>query len=147
MPADLDAMLARADAAIVIGDPALFALEERANRAERSEEELIYHDLAHEWRAQTGLPFVSAVWGVAPGVPFDQRIAEDFIRSRDHGLANIVALAEEWSKKMPLSENTIRHYLSQNIHYVLDDECIQGMRGFFRMAAEAGILPAYQPAL
>jgi len=32
MAADLDMMLDHADAAILIGDPALFALEERANR-------------------------------------------------------------------------------------------------------------------
>ena len=36
MTADLDAMLDRADAAILIGDPALMALEERANRFERT---------------------------------------------------------------------------------------------------------------
>ncbi len=144
MPANLDNMLARADAAIVIGDPALFALEERANRAERSEEELTYHDLAHEWRAQTGLPFISAVWGIAPSAASIPHIAEDLLRSRDHGLANIDSLAEEWSRKMPLPESTIRRYLSENIHYVLDQECVEGMRGFFRMAAEAGILPSYQ---
>ena len=66
--ADLDAMLERADAAIVIGDPALLALEERANRFERTGEELVFHDLAEEWRALTGLPFVSAIWGAAHGV-------------------------------------------------------------------------------
>ncbi|HTX75387.1 MAG TPA: MqnA/MqnD/SBP family protein, partial [Terracidiphilus sp.] len=78
MPADLDAMLDRADAAIVIGDPALFALEERANRAERAEEELVYHDIAHEWRALTGLPFISAVWGIAPGALLGEPVVEDF---------------------------------------------------------------------
>ena len=46
--ADLDAMLDLADAAILIGDPALLALEEKANRFERTGEELVYHDLAHE---------------------------------------------------------------------------------------------------
>ena len=65
MTADLDAMLDRADAAILIGDPALMALEERANRFERTGEELVYHDLAQEWKTLTGLPFVSAVWAAA----------------------------------------------------------------------------------
>jgi chorismate dehydratase len=149
MAADLDAMLERADAAIVIGDPALMALEERANRYERSSEELVYHDLAEEWHALTGLPFVSAVWcaiawgATASSRPLDERINEDFIRSRDHGLQNIEALAAEWSQRMALSEQTIRTYLSSNIHYVLDDECLEGMRGFFREAAEAGVLPPY----
>jgi chorismate dehydratase len=144
MGADLDAMLERADAAIVIGDPALMALEERANRFERTGEELVYHDLAGEWNKLTGLPFVSAVWGAAHGSALDESIAEDFVRSRDHGLANVDALVSHWSKQLPLTEETIHKYLTENIHYVLDDECIEGMRGFFRMAAETGVLPAYE---
>jgi chorismate dehydratase len=143
MAADLDSMLDQADAAIVIGDPALFALEERSNRFERTGEELVYHDLAHEWRSLTGLPFVSAVWGAAHGSPLDESVQEDFVQSRIHGQQNIEALAAEWSRKLPLAESTIRNYLTSNIHYVLDDECIEGMRGFFRMAAETNVLPSY----
>jgi chorismate dehydratase len=143
MAADLDLMLERADAAIVIGDPALLALEERRNRFERTGEELVYLDLAEEWRVLTGLPFISAVWGIACSGPLDEGIAEDFIRSRDHGLANIDALVAEWSKRFPISEQTIRSYLTDNVHYVLDEECVEGMRGFFRMATECGVLPPY----
>ncbi len=145
MSADLDAMLDRADAAIVIGDPALMALEERANRFERTGEELVYHDLAKEWHALTGLPFVSAVWGagIACSRLLDESIGEDFVRSRDHGLQNIDALVTEWTRQIPLSEETIRTYLTTNIHYILDEECVEGMKRFFRMAAETGVLPAY----
>lgn len=143
MAADLDAMLDHADAAIMIGDPALMALEERANRFERTSEVLVYHDLAEEWRALTGLPFVSAVWGLADGRPLDESIAADFVHSRDHGLQNIDVLVANWSRQLPLSEGTIRSYLTTNIHYVLDEECVEGMRGFFRMAAETGVLPEY----
>lgn len=144
MSADLDAMLDRADAAIVIGDPALLALEERANRFERTGEELVYHDLAEEWKTLTGLPFVSAVWGAAPGAFLHESTVEDFIRSRDHGLQNIDALVTEWSRKLPLTEQTIHAYLTTSIHYVLDEECVEGMRGFFRMAHECGVLPEYE---
>jgi chorismate dehydratase len=143
MIADLDAMLQRADAAILIGDPALMALEERANRFERTGEELVYHDLAEEWRALAGLPFVSAVWSTAYGSPSVESIAEDFNQSRIHGLQNIDALAAEWAARIPLAEKTIREYLTENIHYALDAECLEGMRVFFRMAAQCGILPAY----
>jgi chorismate dehydratase len=144
MAADLDAMLAHADAAILIGDPALMALEERANRYERTGEQLVYHDLAEEWLSLTGLPFVSAVWGVASSSPLDESLVGDFIGSRDHGLQNIDALVQHWSRQLPLSEQTIRSYLTQNIHYILDEECIEGMRGFFRMAAETRTLPPYE---
>lgn len=143
MAADLDRMLDRANAAILIGDPALLALEERNNRFERTREELVYHDLAHEWHLLTGLPFVSAVWGAAHSSLLDECIQEDFIQSRNHGLENIDALVAAWSERIPIPESTIRSYLTANIHYVLDQECIEGMRGFFRMAAELGVLPEY----
>jgi chorismate dehydratase len=154
MGADLDAMLEHADAAVIIGDPALMALEERANRFERTGEELVYRDLAEEWGALTGLPFVSAIWSLSASASLgdlpplghggvDDRVADDLNRSRDHGLANIDVLVEEWSARLPLSAQTIHSYLTANIHYVLDEECLEGMRGFFRMAAEANVLPAY----
>ena len=147
-PADLDTMLERADAAILIGDPALLALEERANRFERTGEVLVYHDMAEEWRTLTGLPFVSAVWGsTACSSPLVESIAEDFVQSRNHGLENIDALAAEWSRRIPIPEQTIRTYLSTNIHYVLDDECVEGMKVFFLMAAQTGILPKYEFSL
>jgi chorismate dehydratase len=171
MSADLDAMLQRADAAILIGDPALLALEERANRFERTHEELVYHDLAEEWHALTGQPFVSAVWATnsgvsvpspsvssplvpSPSVPsplvpsplvpvsLDQ-IAQDLIQSRNHGLQNIDTLVAEWSAKLPIPEATIRTYLTTNIHYTLDEECLEGMRVFFHTAAGLAILPEY----
>ncbi len=145
MAADLDAMLEQADAAIVIGDPALLALEECANRFVRTGEELVYHDLAGEWRSLTGLPFVSAVWaGAARGALFDESVAEDFIQSRIHGMENIDALVAECSKRFPIPEVTIHDYLTTNIHYVLDHECLEGMKGFFSMAASLGVLPAYK---
>jgi chorismate dehydratase len=145
MSADLDTMLDRADAAILIGDPALLALEERANRFERTGEELVYLDLAEEWIAVMNMPFVSAVWCITGNGDADERVTEDLIRSRDHGLANIDALVAEWSRRIPLSEETIRSYLTSNIHYVLDEECEEGMREFFQKAAQLGILPEYQP--
>ena len=146
MAADLDRMLDGAEAAVVIGDPALMALEERSNRLQRTGEELVYRDLAAEWKTLTGLPFISAVWctGAACSRLLDESITEDCIRSRDHGMANIDALVAEWAVRLPLPEQTIRAYLSSNIHYVLDEECVEGMRAFFHMAARFGILPAYE---
>jgi chorismate dehydratase len=158
--ADLDTMLELADAAVLIGDPALLALEEQANRFERTGEEVIYLDLAEEWTAQMHVPFVSAVWALAPqslgapepalslpkGLDFAtwDSIANDFIQSRIHGQQNIDALVAEWSKRLPIPEETIRTYLTTNIHYVLDEECIEGMKLFFRTAADLGILPHYK---
>jgi chorismate dehydratase len=145
--ANLDAMLEIADAAILIGDPALLALEDQAGRLERTSEKLMYLDLAEEWNNLTGVPFVSAIWAIASSGPLDESIASDFNQSRIHGLDNIEALVAEWSKKLPIPEQTIRSYLTTNIHYVLDDECIEGMKVFFRAAAQLSVLPEYIPEI
>jgi chorismate dehydratase len=145
---DLEPMLAAADAAMLIGDPALYALEERQNLEERGSEALVYHDLAEEWIARTGVPWVSAVWAIretapaASGRSVDD-IAADFIASRDHGLAHIEDLVTEWSARLPIPANTIRTYLTSNIHYTLDDECLAGLRRFYALADETGVLPPY----
>jgi chorismate dehydratase len=145
---DLDPMLDLADAALLIGDPALYALEERQNREERAGEELIYHDLAEEWIKLTGTPWVSAVWAIrnasiALSGRSIEEIAADFTQSRDRGLAHIESLVQEWSAKMPLPANTIRAYLTTNIFYTLDQDCLTGMKLFYQLGAETGTLPPY----
>ena len=148
---DLEAMLKVADAVMLIGDPALFALEDAAAREERTGERLQYLDLAHEWRKLTGVPWVSAFWAVRPesldrsGMTAAQ-LVDDFQRSRDNGMAHVEDLVAEWSQKMKLPAATVRAYLTENIHYVLDDACLAGLELFYRYAAECGVLPA-APAL
>jgi chorismate dehydratase len=143
---DLDAMLQAADAALLIGDPALFALEDRESRERRTGEKLLYLDLAHQWHKLTGTVWVSAVWAARPqaiaasGFPAAQ-IVQDFQHSRDAGLRNIDALADEWSARIPLPRDTIRTYLSENIWYTLDEPCLDGLTLFYRYGQECGALP------
>jgi chorismate dehydratase len=40
-----------------------------------------------------------------------------------------------------LPRSTIHTYLSQNIHYVLDEECMEGLRRFYELAAACKVLP------
>ena len=145
---DLDTMLAENDAAILIGDPALYALEDRQNREQRTGEKLIYHDLAEEWIKRMNVPWISAVWAIREtSVKASHRtmeeIAADFIQSRDHGLANIESLVEEWSAKLPIPAETIRTYLTQNIFYKLDEECQSGLKTFYELASKYKVLPNF----
>lgn len=147
---NLDAMLQECDAAILIGDPALLALEDRETRLARTGERLEYLDLAHVWKQHTGMPWVSAVWGVRPEAVETakltaQQVTEDFLHSRDHGMAHIEDLVREWAPRIAVPAATIRGYLSQHIHYVLDEECLAGMDLFFQYAAETGVLPQAPP--
>jgi chorismate dehydratase len=148
---DLESMLAVADAVLLIGDPALLALEDREARALRTGERLLYLDLAHEWHSFTGLPWVSAFWAVRPGALEEtgvsaSKLIEDLQTSRDHGLEHIEDLADEWSTRIAVPAETIRFYLSKNIHYILDEACLRGLHQFYRYAAECGALPP-APAL
>ena len=143
---NLDAMLEHCDAAILIGDPALLALEDRDARLARTGERLEYLDLAHVWKQHTGVPWVSAVWAVRPQAIDAAKltagqVTEDFLASRDHGRAHIEDLVREWSPRIAVPAATIRSYLTEHIHYVLDDACLDGMDLFFRYAAETGVLP------
>ena len=145
-PPQLESMLAVADAALLIGDPALLALEDMEARELRTGERLLYLDLAHEWHTFTGLPWVSAVWAVRSGA-FEEtgvcakELVDDLQASRDHGLDQIEQLTEEWSQRIAVPRDTIRFYLTNNIHYILDEACLRGMEAFYRYAAECGALP------
>jgi chorismate dehydratase len=143
---DLDAMLAACDAALLIGDPALLALEDRDARLQRTGEELLYLDLGAEWHKLAGVPWISAVWGVREEAVRSSQVRDqlvgDLIGSRDAGLAHIDDLASEWAMHIAVPRATIQTYLSRNIHYILDDECLEGLQRFYELAAACDVLPA-----
>jgi chorismate dehydratase len=138
--ADPMAMLELADAALVIGDPALLALEDREG-IERRHGPCQWFDVAHEWRLRTGLPWVAAVWAARPEAIFDPAgVIADLDRSRESGLTHIDELVSEWTPRIALPAATIRSYLTENIHYRLDAACQEAVRMFRRYAAEVGVL-------
>jgi chorismate dehydratase len=143
-PADPLAMLQYADAALLIGDPALLALEQR-EAIERAVGPCTWHDIAALWQSQTGMPWVAAVWAVRPqAVPTAsarQRLIADLNQSREHGLANVETLVREWTPRIAVPAETIRTYLTRNIHYTLDPACEEAILLFRRLAVESGILP------
>jgi chorismate dehydratase len=138
-------MLSHADAALLIGDPALIALESR-EQIEAAAGPCLWLDMAHEWSTRTSLPWVAAVWAIRPealtaaSITAAQLIA-DLQQSRDNGLAHVDALVEEWTPRIAIPPATIRNYLTQNIHYTLSPNCIAATELFRTYAAEAGILP------
>lgn len=125
-------MLATADAALVIGDPAL-----AIDPATASVEKL---DLGEAWRALTGLPFVFAAWAGRPRAlgPAHLRALGD---ARDRGLAAIDEIALTCAAGDQLRAGTIRSYLRHNLRYQFGDRERAGLERFFALAAQV------QPAL
>ncbi len=150
-PPAIDPMLAFADAAVLIGDPALHALRDREARAQRTGERLRYLDLGHLWREATGTAWVSAFWAVRRAAlrgmtnEEQQQIVTDLLHSRDAGLMHIPDLAREWAPSLGLTRSTIQTYLAENIHYILDDEVEAGIRRFLAEAHALGLIPAPPP--
>ena len=126
---DPDMMLGQADAALLIGDPALMY----NGSAE-------VYDLAREWRRFTGLPFVFAVWMGQSGAELS-RHAADFAASRDFGLDHVDDIAAEYAPKLGMTPSAVKVYLTRNIDYSLDVENLKGLKLFYKLAHEVGIIP------
>jgi chorismate dehydratase len=140
-------MLARCDAAVLIGDNALKFIEEheRPDAAKQQAflkygpEPLEVFDLAERWKFLTGLPFVFAFWAARAGFR-DQAVADTLRQSREFGIANIPEIAKRYSQELSLKEEFLQEYLTQNVHYYMDDACVEGLRLFYEMAARVGAI-------
>jgi chorismate dehydratase len=137
MDPDLDGMLARADAALIIGDNALF-LDPSATRHPAPAIRKI--DLGELWTGSTGLPFVYAVWAGWPGAMAPDEVVL-LQRARDEGVAASDEVARAYYPDDPGRQGVAKRYLRDNIQYFLGDEELEGLRTFYRYAAEAGLVP------
>ncbi len=136
LPVNRQSLLEAADAALVIGDPAM-KLESQARQFD-----LKIYDLAEEWRAMTELPFVFAVWAICEdacaGAP---DLASDFLAAKREGVDHIEQIAAQYARELELPRSDLLDYLSQNVNYDLDEENLAGMRLFFDLACDCGLIP------
>jgi chorismate dehydratase len=133
MAPDLEAMLARADAALIIGDVALF-LDHEAAGVQKI-------DLGRLWTESSGLPFVYAVWAGWSGTLSrdDVRLLQ---RARDEGVEATDEVARAYYPDDAARQAVAKRYLRDNIRYVLGNDELEGLRTFYRYAAEEGLVPA-----
>ncbi len=131
---DPERMLSEADAALLIGDPAL--------KVEREKYHVI--DLAAEWNALTGLPFVFAVWAVRAGVDLPD-LPFYFKSSLRYGLSSVDTLSREAAAELGLDSADVRSYLTENLHYFLRQEELAGLEEFYRRAHAHGLILEPRP--
>ena len=155
------AMLADADAALVIGDPALRVRIKLAELAARTlhargcgedasaqnqdgivpgVDTLFVYDVADEWRRMTGKPCVLAVW-VGRREAITPKVVADFLASKQYGLAHIGEISESAALKLDLPPRELEIYLRDNIDFSLDAANLEGLELYFREAAAAGLIP------
>ncbi len=127
----LSAMLARADAALLIGDAALEATVHPSWQV---------WDLGQEWKTLTGLPFVFAAWVIRNGAE-EQTLARWLTRAKEEGIRNMDKIVAEESAKRQLDEQSVHRYLTQCICYDLSERHLQGLQTFQQLCLKHGFLP------
>jgi chorismate dehydratase len=133
---DLEAMLQKADAALVIGDPA-FDIDPARHGVTKV-------DLGGEWKALTGLPFVYAMWVGRPGAASAAQ-CRALQQARDRGVANLAAIAQQVSGGDRALEHRALAYLRDNLKFELGAAEQAGLRKFHELAAEIGVVPELKP--
>ena len=122
------------DASLIIGDP---ALKTRLNGR-------VVLDLAAEWRAFSGHPFVFAFWA-ARAEAATPDVARLLRRSYESGRAHFGTLVAQEAARTGLSEAVVEDYLRHALHFDLDEGDLEGLRLFYRLAAEDGLIPTAGP--
>jgi chorismate dehydratase len=152
---DLRAMLEKADAAMIIGDPALrisIAIEKESAASQQgravcqaatlgmtSTEILHIYDMVGEWRRFSSLPAVMAVWAARPEV-ITPEVLSDFAASRNFGMTQITAICLEAARELELPQPALESYLRHNIDFSLGEENRRGLERYFHEAAKLGLI-------
>jgi chorismate dehydratase len=156
---DAPKMLEDADAALVIGDPALrISLKMEALNSKKPGasddccqgdpddmpvpgfETIFVYDIVHQWREMTGLPAVLAMWVGRPE-SITPEVVADFQESKRYGIEHVREISEAASIKLDLPPRALERYLTENINFDLDEENLAGLKLYFEKAAAAGLIP------
>ena len=124
-PPNLEQMLTQADAALLIGDPAL-----------RLDLETIGYewlDLGSEWLKLTGLPMVYATWAGKP-----QNLRPEFYdllpQSYAYGQDHLEEIIEREFAPRGISRELASQYLRRNIRFCLDAQERRGLDAFLELS-------------
>jgi chorismate dehydratase len=128
MAADVTTMLAKADAALFVGGPALFS----------SLDTQCTIDLAEEWGDLTDLPYVHAIWlsrreSLSPSKLYLLR------ESCEEGLRHLSDIALDASKEEQCTPEECESYLA-SFNFKLDEETVESISEFYRYAFYHGVL-------
>ena len=116
-------MLASADAALIIGDPALHIEPETASYE--------WLDLGDEWKKLTELPMVFAAWAARSQ---NGKLTQLLRQSYDVGAQQMEQIIESEYRKRGIAVELTREYLSHHIRYELGDREFEGLRRFLQLA-------------
>ena len=131
---NIEEMLSRNDAALMIGDPAMVFPREG----------LRIWDMARLWRNYTGLGFVFAMWAVRDSA-IERSRQVDFAGACENGIENMEDIIEHYHNLLGLTRESLRHYLTKNICFSPDEQLRAGMNLYFELAHKHNLLSEVKP--
>jgi chorismate dehydratase len=126
---EIDVMLRRCDAALIIGDAALRC----------SPEEFDITDLAAEWQDWQSHPFVFAFWACRGDIPLPEDLVKTFVKAKNWGLDRIPEIALHYSRKLDLPVDFLEGYLRHNLDHSLGERHKLGLERFYQLSHDAGL--------
>ena len=131
---NLEAMLEDSDAALIIGDPAMTFPREPFK----------IWDMASLWREHTGLGFIFAMWMVSDSA-IEEAKRIDFAGAREEGLSRVEEIVSSYQDVIPLSEEELRTYLTENIAFTPDHSMERGLRLYYELAFKHQLIENVKP--
>lgn len=131
---NLEEMLERNDAALIIGDPGMTFPRTG----------LKVWDMAGLWRKYTGLGFVFAMWMVRDDAVERARTV-DFAEARDEGVSHVDEIVASYETKIPMPLEELRKYLTENIVFRVDDSMKRGLQLYFELAFKHRLIERVKP--
>ena len=131
---NLEEMLEKNDAALIIGDPGMTFRRQGLN----------VWDMASLWKEHTGLGFVFAMWMVREEA-MERAHMVDFSGARDEGVARLEEIVRSYQDKIPMRFDELRNYLTENIVFNVDESMERGLRLYFDLAFKHKLIEEVKP--
>ncbi len=132
---NIEEMLEKNDAALIIGDPGMGFPQAGAER-------LGHGGLVESSTPVSGL-FLRCGWcGTRRS---SARACVDFSGARDEGVAHIEEIVRSYQDKIPMPVEELRNYLTENIVFNVDESMEKGLRLYFELAFKHGLIESVKP--
>lgn len=97
-------------------------------------------DLGSCWKTLTSLPFVFAVWAAPRGLEIGD-LGDWLSEARDTGVRSAALIAADCGPGMGFPVELAKRYLTARLKFKLEPKFREGMKRFFHLAEQHGMLP------
>lgn len=129
--------LCGAEAILLIGDAAL--------RATMTPQAMYVYDLGELWHSWTGTPFVFALWLTTRAATEKlggelRQLSRQLRHAKQYAREHLREIVRDSPERKWMGSELLLNYWRDNISFDLQDHHLSGLKLYFRLAAEAGLI-------